>query len=132
MVLAAQKIQRTTHAFLDSELPGLVAQRIEECRGIMTGALKTIEACCGKESDSADQASNEEECEAAWRRHNRAREALISLRARERELSRNEFHGDCVDCGLDIGDDRLRIRPEATRCVECKDVHDRSQSKYAR
>jgi len=28
----------------------------------------------------------------------------------------------CLDCGLDIPNDRLKVRPYSVRCVECKNI----------
>lgn len=31
----------------------------------------------------------------------------------------------CLDCGLEIPKDRLKARPDAVRCVDCKEMKDR-------
>lgn len=35
-------------------------------------------------------------------------------------------YGVCEDCGKQIPAERLRFRPEATRCVDCQARHDRT------
>ena len=42
----------------------------------------------------------------------RVREALARLDAGE--------YGRCIDCGRDLPDERLEVRPEAQRCVDCQ------------
>ncbi|SCY29591.1 TraR/DksA family transcriptional regulator [Nitrosospira sp. Nsp13] len=34
--------------------------------------------------------------------------------------------GDCIDCGGEIGFDRLMAYPTAQRCVQCQEVHEKT------
>ncbi|ARO86719.1 conjugal transfer protein TraR [Nitrosospira lacus] len=36
--------------------------------------------------------------------------------------------GDCIDCGSEIGFDRLMAYPTALRCVRCQDVYEKTYS----
>jgi phage/conjugal plasmid C-4 type zinc finger TraR family protein len=54
-------------------------------------------------------------------------EAMLRLLAENREQVERAFerlqvglYGYCEDCGRRIPEERLRFRPEATRCVECQ------------
>lgn len=38
---------------------------------------------------------------------------------------RNKQYGICIDCGCDIGFDRLQAYPTAKRCVVCQQKHER-------
>jgi len=56
-----------------------------------------------------------------------SKEAMLRLLAEnldqvERAVGRLQvgLYGYCEDCGQRIPDDRLRFRPEATRCVHCQ------------
>ncbi len=70
-------------------------------------------------SDLGDQASAESD-----------RNFLIRLKEREQKLIKkidlaleqikNGTFGICVDCGKEIGFKRLKARPVATLCIECK------------
>jgi RNA polymerase-binding protein DksA len=44
--------------------------------------------------------------------------------ARER-LSRGEY-GTCVECGGDIGFERLKATPSAIRCIDCQSRHEKT------
>jgi RNA polymerase-binding transcription factor DksA len=35
-------------------------------------------------------------------------------------------YGTCIDCGGEIGFERLRANPAATRCVACQQVHEKT------
>jgi DnaK suppressor protein len=40
-------------------------------------------------------------------------------------------YGECEDCGRSIPTERLRFRPEATRCVDCQSRWDRTNRRTA-
>ncbi len=43
------------------------------------------------------------------------------------ELAREGRYGLCEDCGQAIPPERLRFRPESTRCLDCQTAFERSQ-----
>jgi DnaK suppressor protein len=43
------------------------------------------------------------------------------------QLASEGRYGSCEDCGEPISAERLKFRPESTRCVQCQSVFDRSQ-----
>lgn len=43
----------------------------------------------------------------------------VQIRAALQRLDDGAY-GTCADCGLEISDARLSVRPEAARCVECQ------------
>lgn len=53
---------------------------------------------------------------------------LAELRALEAALERiaDGSYGDCIDCGLEIGFERLKVEPGALRCVECQRVYEKT------
>lgn len=53
--------------------------------------------------------------------------SLQSLREVRQALSRvhDDDYGVCEDCGAGIPFDRLRLNPQATRCVACQDTFER-------
>jgi RNA polymerase-binding transcription factor DksA len=53
-----------------------------------------------------------------------ARSVLFQIVAAERRLVEGEY-GICVDCGNDIGAERLAAQPAASRCVQCQDMAER-------
>jgi DnaK suppressor protein len=65
-------------------------------------------------------------------------DTLVHLLAENREqveraldrLSDGKY-GVCEDCGTDIPTERLRFRPEATRCVDCQGRWDRLNRRSA-
>lgn len=53
---------------------------------------------------------------------------LAELRALEAALERiaDGSYGTCIDCGLEIGFERLKVEPGALRCIACQRVHEKT------
>ena len=65
-------------------------------------------------------------------------DTLVHLLAENREQVERALHrlsegkyGQCEDCGEPIATERLRFRPEATRCVDCQTRWDRLNRRTA-
>jgi DnaK suppressor protein len=50
---------------------------------------------------------------------------LREVDAARRRLAEGVY-GICVDCGSDIGLQRLRAEPAAARCIECQERHEKT------
>lgn len=55
--------------------------------------------------------------------------ARASIQQIDRALGKleNGTYGRCDKCGKPIGDDRLRVAPFATLCIDCKRLEERSR-----
>ena len=53
---------------------------------------------------------------------------LSELRALEAALERiaEGSYGACIDCGLDVGFERLKVEPGALRCIDCQRVYEKT------
>jgi len=53
---------------------------------------------------------------------------LREIRALDAALSRlhDGSYGVCVDCGGDVGLERLRAYPTAMRCIKCQELHEKT------
>jgi len=53
---------------------------------------------------------------------------LEEFRALEaaRDRIKDGGYGECIDCGNDVGYERLKAFPSALRCVQCQDRHERT------
>jgi RNA polymerase-binding transcription factor DksA len=53
---------------------------------------------------------------------------LDEFRALEaaRERLKSGEYGVCIDCGSDIGYERLRAFPSALRCIQCQERHEKT------
>jgi DnaK suppressor protein len=75
-----------------------------------------------QDADDAPQRAGDREVDFAVSERDAQR--LVALRRAQSRLNEAEF-GRCIDCGDDIPFERLRIEPEALRCVECESTHER-------
>jgi DnaK suppressor protein len=82
----------------------------------------------GERSDAhhhpAEAATDAEERERALRSQLEAQRRQETARRAKQALSDGTY-GVCVECGAEIPAARLRIRPDAERCVPCQTVADR-------
>src|SRR3954462_9421938 len=53
---------------------------------------------------------------------------LEEFRALEaaRDRIKDGGYGECIDCGNDVGYERLKAFPSALRCLQCQDRHERA------
>ena len=51
-------------------------------------------------------------------------QGLEAARARMADGS----YGSCMDCGGEIGIERLRANPAAVRCIDCQSVHEKTHN----
>lgn len=70
-------------------------------------------------ADPIDRASQEEEFAFELRTRDRERK-LISKIAMSLEQIKQDDYGYCYACGIEIGVKRLKARPTATHCIDCK------------
>jgi RNA polymerase-binding protein DksA len=74
----------------------------------LTGALP---------GDSGDQSIASAEADLNFRMTNRHAEELQAIEA-ARARMRDGTYGSCIDCGTEIGFERLRAYPTAERCIQ--------------
>ena len=112
------------------ELDHLIAQRrsalISELREDAHKArAERFEEVAGEVPDSGDEsvaALIADLDQAEW---GRDIDELRSLEAARDRISSGEY-GVCVDCGRDIGFERLRATPSAIRCIDCQTRHEKT------
>ncbi len=69
--------------------------------------------------DEMDTASSEVNLQFTGRLREREQGLLSKIDAALEKIDRGSY-GECVNCGEDIGIARLRARPVAELCIECK------------
>ena len=80
--------------------------------------------------DEVDHASSEYMQAFSFRLRGRERYLLEKIEYTLRKIEEGEY-GDCEDCGGRIGIKRLRARPEAQLCIQCKEAQEREEQVYA-
>ena len=70
-------------------------------------------------ADPNDRATLEEEFTIELRTRDRERKLIKKIDASLRTIDTGEY-GYCISCGAEIGIRRLEVRPNATKCIDCK------------
>jgi DnaK suppressor protein len=107
-----------------TDLEGFHRTLLEQKARIIARARKMVAAEVQIDSDDlADEIDNAvSESNASFTGQMRERERGLLAKV-ERSLERIEqgSYGECESCGEEIGLDRLRARPVADSCIDCKD-----------
>jgi len=86
---------------------------VERGGGAVTGELTTLDQHPADSGTNLADADREEaSLEVLRAQLERVREALGRVDA--------GTYGRCVECGRELPDERLEVRPEAERCVDCQ------------
>jgi len=97
-------------------------RELEARRDAMQARLHSIKRDVTREhsGDSAEQAQERENDEVVDAIGNETRQSLYTIQVALDRIAAGTY-GECEVCGEDIGEARLRVMPEATRCVKCAD-----------
>jgi DnaK suppressor protein len=76
--------------------------------------------------DPTDRASLESDRNFLLRIRDRERKLLVKIQEALNRIDEGSF-GICQECGEDISESRLKARPVATLCVECKRKQERQE-----
>ncbi|MCA1797800.1 MAG: RNA polymerase-binding protein DksA [Geobacteraceae bacterium] len=112
-------------------------QKAEEFREILEAQLESLLKEAGKTvsemtdekenfPDPTDRASMESDRNFELRIRDRERRLIGKIREALKRIDDGEF-GICESCEEDISDSRLRARPVATLCIDCKEEQERRE-----
>ncbi len=76
--------------------------------------------------DPTDRASLESDRNFLLRIRDRERKLIVKIQEALKRIDEGTF-GICQECGEEISESRLRARPVATLCVECKRMQERDE-----
>ncbi|MDC1480271.1 RNA polymerase-binding protein DksA [Pseudomonadales bacterium] len=81
--------------------------------------VSNMKDVAANDPDPADRATQEEEFSLELRTRDRERK-LIKKIDKTIDLIDQDDYGYCDSCGIEIGVERLKARPTATQCIDCK------------
>jgi RNA polymerase-binding protein DksA len=104
--------------------------KLEEKKKELTERLERISANLrrGYEADSKERAKQQEDNEVVDALGNEARAELAKISAALQRLDAGEY-GMCLECGMPIGDGRLKVYPYADECIECAEFDERRRAR---
>ncbi|MCL4171082.1 UNVERIFIED_CONTAM: hypothetical protein GTU68_019370, partial [Idotea baltica] len=74
-------------------------------------------------SDPADRATQEEEFTLELRARDRERKLIRKIEKTVKRVDADDY-GFCDACGIEIGLQRLEVRPTAELCIDCKSTQE--------
>jgi DnaK suppressor protein len=78
--------------------------------------------------DEADQANYLEHRNRLLRLRDRDRKLINKIRQTLEKIEEGDY-GTCESCGCDIGFERLKLRPVASLCIECKQEEEEKEER---
>jgi len=79
--------------------------------------------------DSLDESSDESLTSTRYRLRDRENYLLNKINQALKRIEQGEY-AFCENCGEKIGEKRLRARPVATLCIECKEEQERTEKTF--
>ncbi|HVB47218.1 MAG TPA: TraR/DksA family transcriptional regulator [Burkholderiales bacterium] len=110
-----ERLLKERRAKLAAELEEDVVRTRQEDYGALAGPV----------TDTGDQASADLLSDLDNAEVSRDLRMLRELNAALERLAEGSY-GSCIDCGAEIGLERLRAYPAALRCVDCQRVHEKT------
>lgn len=83
------------------------------------------------QQDSEDAAIHGSDREVDLALTDQERRELADIGAALKRLTDGEY-GDCIECGCEIGFERLRVMPQALRCIGCESAHEARSGRVQR
>lgn len=94
----------------------------EEMKSLLGEAGKTVTEMTSDAAnfpDPTDRATQESDRNFELRIRDRERKLINKIKDALERIENDEF-GICEDCGEEISEARLRVRPVTTQCIDCK------------
>jgi DnaK suppressor protein len=111
-----------------AELHATLRAQLDEVLSQGSAAVSTLTREDEAAPDVLDLAASSSDRELVQRQAGRERHLLQKIRASLQRLTEGDY-GTCQGCGGAIGFQRLRARPVATMCIDCKTEAERLESR---
>jgi DnaK suppressor protein len=121
------KLNEKDNSYFKKELSNQKASLLRDANKTMENDLNVVEE---ELADSIDRSSVETDRNFTLRLRDRERKLIKKIDEALDRLENGEF-GECTECGEDIGIGRLKARPVATLCIECKEDQEQKEDKFS-
>ncbi len=107
----------------------LLEERINNLMGSAGETLDTLSKSDDTFPDPLDRAMSESSRSIELRKRDRERKLIQKIKE---AIQRTEdgTYGICEDCGEEISANRLKARPEATLCINCKEEQEKVEKQF--
>jgi DnaK suppressor protein len=100
---------------------------LEKINLLLDTAGKTVNELSQEEDsfpDPVDRAMSESNISIELRKRDRERKLLQKIQKAIQKVEDGTY-GICEECGDDISEERLKVRPEASLCIKCKEEQEK-------
>lgn len=107
----------------------LLTQKIEQILGTTGKTLDEMTDTVNNFPDPIDRATSESSSSVELRTRDRERKLLQKIhKALQKIMDRT--YGECEECGELISSERLKARPEAVLCINCKEEQEQMEKRF--
>ena len=121
-------------------LVGMNPEKLEYLKGILLERMNQLLGTAGKTMnemsqeddtfpDPLDRAMSESSRTIELRKRDRERKLLQKIQKAIQKIEEGTY-GTCEECGDEISEERLRVRPEATLCIKCKEEQEKLEKQF--
>ena len=118
------KLSEKNHTYF---LQKLSKQRAKLVKGASDTIANDLSVIDGELADTIDRSTVETERSFMLRLREWERKLINKIDEALSRLNKDEF-GQCEECGDNIGLERLKARPVATLCINCKEDEEKRES----
>jgi DnaK suppressor protein len=115
-------------------------EKLDYFRGILLEKMSLLRDTAGKtmselsqEEDSfpdpLDRAKSESSITIELRKRDRERKLIQKIQKAIQKMEDGSY-GICEECGDEISEERLKVRPEATLCIKCKEEQEKIEKQH--
>lgn len=99
----------------------------EQFREMIAARSEDVKERMSETGDIVDLAADHEKYLSAKREIKRLQESIAQI---EQVLKDMDDFGYCIECGIEIGEDRLNIDPSYQLCIDCAEVIEKKRRLY--
>jgi DnaK suppressor protein len=123
-----QKQTQELHAAIEQRRAALIAELREDVERVRNDNFEDL---AGAAPDAGDESVATLIADLDHADVDRDLSELRGLEGARTRLAEGSY-GTCIECGGDIGFERLRVNPTAVRCVDCQRVHEKTHAQETR
>jgi DnaK suppressor protein len=112
------------HTTIEQRRAALLAELREDAERVREGRFEDL---AGPAPDPGDESVATLIGDLAHAEMGRDLDELRGLEAARSRLADGSY-GVCMDCGGDIGFERLRVNPSAVRCIDCQSIYEKTHA----
>ncbi|MBI2487436.1 MAG: RNA polymerase-binding protein DksA [Deltaproteobacteria bacterium] len=108
---------------------GILVEKVNNILGTAEETMNQMSQGDGTFPDPIDRAMSEANRTIELRTRDRERKLLQKI-LKALEKIKDGTYGICEECGDDISESRLKVRPEATLCIKCKEEEEKVEKQF--